>query len=189
MLLFAVFAITSCEKEEIHQTPTTVKTEGKLKSTVAPYLRISLANSWFCGYKVPCGSTTYGVTKNNEVVVTNLDYTYYPGVTYSYYRRTAINGNIETFQPIPGAQYYCTSPTNSMANGYLNNNTKILVFANAGTGGPNMNVNLMFDTSVNNITNYPSGLGASDFEVIMTGTYKGKPCAVEPPPCSDCNEN
>ncbi len=186
MALFAVLAITSCEKEE-KKTSESSHAKVNLRSTEAANFRISLANSWFCGYKVPCGATTMGLVKNNAVVTTNIDYAFYPGVTYSFYRRIAINGNDEIYQPIPGAQYYCTSASNTMANGYLNNITKILVFANVGSGGPSMSTNLIFNTTVNNLTNYPSGLGVSDFEIIMTGTYKGKPCGDVEPPCSDCN--
>lgn len=186
-LAAGLMAAMSCEKEEIGKGSSS-SDDGKLKSAIAPYFKIdAVQGTPYCGTKTPCGSTTEGFVKNNAITLTNLTYSFYPGATYTVYKRisVSVNGITETYQAI--GQYYCTSSTFDYVSGALPNNTKILVFANAGTGGPSTSINLLYDTSVSNITNYPSMSSPSDFALTLTGNSKGKPCADEEPPCSDCD--
>ncbi len=188
MSIVALAFVVSCEKEEV-KVNETVASKDKLKDTQAPNFAISVSSGSFCGSKTPCGTVVTAFTKNNMVEVTNLYHSWFSGVTYTFYKRISVSGSVETFQPISGAQYYCTSVSPQLANSGLPNNTRVLVFANVGTTGPSMSTNLLFDTNLNNITNHPS-ITHSDFAITTTGYYKGNICGGgdEPPPCSDCSE-
>lgn len=187
MVLVAVFAITSCEKEEVQTNQSPVK-EMNLKSEGVLTLTLAGSVDWICGSQTPCNNISNSFTKNNRVNITATGGL--SNVKYTYYRCIQL-GTFEVYQFIPGAQFSCSNGSVSYAAGYLNDNTKILVFANTGTP---MNTTtyqtLIYDTGNSQFLT-PISLGSSvyNYTIVTTGNYKGKPCGVVEPPCSDCNVN
>lgn len=188
MVISALTMLGSCEKEEAKQTNQTASPEMKLKSGEGTSaLTLSGYADWICGSQTPCNSINVGATKNNRVNLTISGG--YSNVKYTYYRRIS-QGSYEVYQYIPGAQFTCSNASVSYASGYLNDNTKILVFANTGTA---MNTaaypTLVYDVSNGQFLTPISFGGGSvyNYTILTTLNYKGKPCETGPPPCSDCS--
>ncbi len=187
MVISALTMLGSCEKEEAKQTNQTASSEMKLRSGEGTSaLTLTGYADWICGSQTPCNSVSIGFTKNNRLNITSSGG--YSNVKYTYYRCIQ-PGAYEVYQFIPGAQFTCSNASVSYASGNLNDNTKILVFANTGTA---MNTTtyqtLVYDANNSQFVT-PISLGSSvyNYTILTTLNYKGKPCGDVEPPCSDCN--
>jgi hypothetical protein len=183
LMLLAFTSFTSCEKEKINQTPTTVKAEGKLKDTPAPHVAISLTAGTFCGYMNPeAGVTAWTNDKVNAVSVTNTTHSYFPNLVYTFYKKTGnLSKNVELYQPLSNGQYASGNQLVGLAHSSLTNDAKILVIANeTSSSGPSLSVNLKLNSQFNTLWNMD---GTSftmpsmyDFKTVNLGNTAGQPC-------------
>ncbi len=180
MALFAVLAITSCEKEEMVQL-TDQNDIAVKKGTPASYVTIALSAGSVCGTTSPCGTTAEGIVQNNSVTITNLTQSYFTTLTYTFYKRISSTGSIETYQPITNAQYTCGAHVLTLAKTSLTNNAKILVIANeTSSSGPSLSVNVNLNVATQTLWNLNGTQFTTpslfDFKTISLGAYSGLAC-------------
>lgn len=173
-LLFVVFAITSCEKEEI--TTSGSKEAKPVTKSLAANVTISASTGSFCGTVWPCGLESAGINMVNSIVTTNTNQTNYPSLVYTYYKYVGGNGATEVYEPITAAQYTCDQNQPVYAKTLLADNSKYMVIANdPSVTAPGMTTTVTYNISLNKISYNPGG-GKFDFKRVITGNYYGDPC-------------
>lgn len=181
MTMVALVLIISCQKEKFQEVNASSVAKKNLATTVSPskvpFISLTVTADSFCGATTPCGTTLYSLLRNNMLSVTNNSQTWFPSLTYTFYKSNGASP-IETFTPISGAQYTCGAYTSNFASGYLDNATRILIFANdPASAGPSMSTNLLYDQTIPGITNYPALTAPSTYKIATTGSFKGQSCS------------
>lgn len=174
MLLFAVFAITSCEKEEIKASASKGGTD--VQKSLVGNVSISAITGSCCGGIWPCGLESADISMTNAIGLTNNNQTDYPSLDYTFYKYIGMSGGNEIYQPLSGAQYTCDEYHPQLAKHTLTDNTKFLIIANdPAVTAPNMSTNVTYSPLLNKI-NYNPGGGKFDFKRVTTGDYYGDAC-------------
>lgn len=179
-LLLAVVTFTACGKEDITVKETVGKEKPATGTEKVLMVNIALGPAWYnCGPTAPCAPGVSGNTRLNMIEINNLNFSTTPAMptlTYKFYRRIAISGTVETYQPIPGGQYTCTGSYAEYASSYLTNGLKVMVVAINGTSGPSANTNITYDTATGNLVSFPAMPAAFSYKLITMGNYQGMPC-------------